>query len=115
MRTNLKQQRFTQCIGKLILMADRLGFGLTFGDAYRDPRVFGEFGEQVSYSAAKSCHKVRLAVDFNLFFDGVLIEDPKHIAWVTLGRYWEFLDINARWGGRFKDAGHFSFEYEGYK
>lgn len=115
MRLSTKQQAFTSCVGKLIAYADSKGLGLTFGDAYRDPRVHGNVGERKSYSASSSNHKVRLAVDFNLFINGQYIQDGDHPAYIDLGKYWESLHELARWGGRFKDANHFSFEHEGRK
>ena len=36
-----KQRRFTKCIGMLIGYAYANGYELTFGDAYRDPRLHG--------------------------------------------------------------------------
>ncbi len=110
-----KQQRFISCIGKLINYADSKGYGLTAGDAYRDPRVHGQFKEKASYSSAKSVHKIRLAEDFNLIIDGVYITNGHHSAYLDLGEYWESLDPDARWGGRFNDANHFSFEHWGCK
>jgi len=110
-----KQTIFTSCIGQLIKYADNQGYGLTFGDAYRDPRVHGEFGKKHSYATANSVHKLRLAVDFNLFIGFDWIRDGKHEAWQDLGDYWETLDPDARWGGRFNDANHFSFEQWGSK
>ena len=67
MKLSDQQIAFTLNIARLIDYAYSKGYGLTFGDAYRDARVHGEFGTKASYSAAKSVHKVRLAVDFNLF------------------------------------------------
>lgn len=112
-----KQQRFTSCQGQLIAYADSKGYGLTDGDAYRDPRVHGEFKKKKSYSSANSVHKIRLARDYNLIIDQVYIKDGDHAAWLDLGEYWETLDQDARWGGRFKknDANHFSFEHWGCK
>jgi len=110
-----KQQRFTECVGTLIAYAGSRGYGLTFGDAYRDPRVHGKMGDKVGYAAAKSVHKLRLAVDFNLFVEGVYVTDGKHVAYSELGALWERLDENARWGGRFDDANHFSFEHNGVR
>ena len=109
------QQEFTKCVADLILHSHQKGYGLTIGDAYRDPRVHGNFGQKGSYSAASSVHKVRLAIDFNLFFDGEYIADGNHPAYNDLGSYWESLHNLARWGGRFKDANHFSFEHQGFK
>lgn len=107
------QRKFTQCIGKLIAYACENGYELTFGDAYRDPRVHGEFGEKESYAGKNSVHKIRLAVDFNLFIDGQYITDSE--AYRELGDYWKTLDDLARWGGDFSkpDGNHFSFTYWG--
>jgi len=32
-----------------------------------------------------------------------------------LGEWWEKQHPQARWGGRFKDGNHYSFEHEGVK
>ena len=109
------QQEFTVAIAQLINFAHVQGIGLTFGDAFRDPRVHGDFGTKKSYSASKSTHKKRLAVDFNVFVDGEYIADGNHEAYVTIGEEWERIHPLARWGGRFQDSNHFSFEYMGYK
>lgn len=110
-----KQRRFAFCVSELIQYAYACGYELTFGDAYRDPRVHGEFSKKDSYSAAKSVHKLRLAVDLNLFVGGVYITDGDHPAYIKLGEWWESLDEDARWGGRFQDSNHFSFEQWGCK
>lgn len=110
-----KQQIFTGCIGKLIAYAYSKNYGLTFGDAFRDARAFGDFGEKKLYAASKSVHKLRLAVDFNLFVDDEYITDSIHPAYMDLGMYWESLHPDARWGGHFDDANHFSFEHWGVK
>lgn len=106
-----RQRLFTQLISKLITFAYDNGYELTFGDAYRDPRVHGDMGSKKSYSSANSLHKQRLAVDFNLFKNGVYLtatNDHK-----TLGEYWESLHPLCRWGGRFNDGNHYSLEYGG--
>lgn len=54
-------------VSYLIQHAAELGYGLTFGDAYRDGRAFK--GTE-PYGAEFSNHKKRLAVDFNIFKDG---------------------------------------------
>ena len=110
-----KQKEFTECVGKLINFAYSKGYSLTFGDAYRDKRAFGEFGEKKLYSASKSVHKIRLAVDFNLFIGNTWIQDGNHNAWLELGTYWESLHLEAKWGGRFQDSNHFSFTHWGCK
>jgi len=116
MKLSDKQQAFTRCVGLLITYAYSMGYRLTVGDAYRDSRVHGNMGDKKSYSAAFSVHKVRLAMDFNLFVDGEWIANGDHPAWQHLGEYWETLHPGARWGGHFekKDSNHFSFEYGGH-
>lgn len=106
-----KQRKFTRMIADLINYAYSNGYELTFGDAYRDPRVHGQVGQKKSYSSANSLHKERLAVDFNLFKDGVYLtrtEDHR-----PLGEYWE--SIGGTWGGRFNDGNHYSLEHDGRK
>lgn len=108
-----KQRKFTRMIADLINYAYSNGYELTFGDAYRDPRVHGQVGQKKSYSSANSLHKERLAVDFNLFKDGVYLtrtEDHR-----PLGEYWE--SIGGTWGGRFSspDGNHYSLEHGGRK
>lgn len=106
-----KQRAFTRMIADLIIYAYESEWELTFGDAYRDPRLHGQMGEKKSYSSANSNHKIRLAVDFNLFVKGVYITDGNHPAYKSLGEYWE--SLGGSWGGRFNDANHFSLEHQG--
>lgn len=106
-----KQRRFTRMIGELITKAYSMGYELTFGDAYRDPRLHGQLGEKAGYGHAKSCHKIRLAIDLNLWKDGVYLtktEDYK-----ALGSVW--VGMGGTWGGAFDDGNHFSLEHQGMK
>ncbi len=108
-----KQRHFTQMIAQLIEYAYANDYRLTFGDAYRDPRLHGDVGVKKSYSSAGSLHKSRLAVDFNLFKDGKYLtasDDHK-----PLGEFWE--SIGGTWGGRFPspDGNHYSLEHRGRK
>lgn len=111
MRLGDKQRRFTRAVGLLIEWAYSHGYELTVGDAYRDKRVFGGVGVQAGYGRKNSNHKIRLAIDFNLFKDGkYLTETEDHR---PLGMYWESLDPYAEWGGHFQDGNHYSFEHNG--
>lgn len=115
MRLSTLQQEFTVAIAQLINYATAKGYKLTFGDAYRDPRCHGEVGQKASYSSPKSRHKLRLAVDFNLFVLGEYVSDGGKLEYIDIGSEWERIHPLARWGGRFGDANHFSFEYQGVK
>ena len=104
-----KQQDFCLKISYLIQWAWENGYRLTFGDAFRDPRVHGSLGEKKAYGNARSCHKLRLAVDFNLFKDGQYLTSTEDYR--PLGEYWE--SLGGSWGGRFQDGNHFSLEHQG--
>lgn len=106
-----KQSRFVKMVANLLDFAHARGYEFTFGDAYRDPKVHGELGEKKTYSSAWSNHKLRLAIDLNLFKDGKhLVRTSDHR---PLGEYWE--SIGGSWGGRFNDGNHYSLEHEGRK
>lgn len=108
-----KQQLFTALIADLIHWAQSKGYRLTFGEVYRTP-------EQAALNAKKgsgisnSLHTQRLAVDFNLFINGVYQTQTE--AYRPLGEYWE--SLGGCWGGRFKsrpDGNHFSLEHNGVR
>lgn len=60
-----------------------------------------------------SLHRESLAVDISLFKDGVYLTSSDDYAFA--GRQWEALHSLARWGGKFGDGNHFSFEWQGRK
>jgi len=104
-----KQRLFAEMVGELLRWIYANGYAVTFGDAYRDPRVFGTQREKQGYGRMKSNHKLRLAIDLNLFKDGMYLtgtEDHKPV-----GEHWE--DLGGSWGGRFNDGNHYSLEHEG--
>lgn len=107
------QRKFTRMVALLISWAYDNGYELTLGDAYRDPRVHGEVGEKKSYSSANSLHKSRLAIDLNLFKDGVWLTSSEDHR--PLGDYWK--SIGGTWGGDFPnpDGNHYSIEFQGRK
>lgn len=101
------QMDFAAAIPRLIDKAIELGYEVTLGDAYRDPRLHGEYGVKGGYGAAKSFHKLRLAIDLNLFKDGVFCQGTDDHA--KLGAWWEATYPKACWGGHFKDGNHYSW------
>lgn len=113
MKLGEKQRLLAKLLPRLLDKAHELGFEVTLGDAYRDPRTHGVLGVKKAYGHAFSCHKLRLAIDLNLFKDGVyLTKNDDH---KPLGEYWETLHELCRWGGRWGDANHYSFEHEGVR
>lgn len=106
-----KQSKFARMVADLLIKAYDLGYEVTLGDAYRDPRLHGQPNVKMGYGHAKSCHKLRLAIDLNLFKDDKFLsstEDHK-----KLGTWWEAQ--GGTWGGRFNDGNHYSLEHEGMK
>lgn len=104
-----KQRRFAAMVARLIDRAIAMGFGVTLGDAYRDPRVFGAIGTRQGYGESRSAHKQRLAIDINLFIDDVYLTETD--AYGALGQWWE--EQGGTWGGRWNDGNHFSVEHNG--
>jgi hypothetical protein len=104
-----KQTRFTRLVPRLLDKAHELGFDVTLGDGYRDPRVFGPIGVRMGYGESRSAHKQRLAVDLNLFRDGKYLQDTESHR--PLGEWWELQ--GGTWGGRFGDGNHYSFAHDG--
>ncbi len=103
MSLSLKQQKFAHMVALLILQAEQLGYRLTFGDAYRDPRC--------PYGHPHSLHRQRLAIDLNAFKGGEYLAETSD--YEPLGSYWE--SIGGTWGGRFGDGNHFSLAHGGMK
>lgn len=102
-----RQSEFASKVPMLINKALELGYEVTLGDAYRDTRMHGGYGIGQGYGASRSFHKLRLAIDLNLFKDGVFLsgtDDHK-----SLGMWWE--SIGGTWGGNFSaaDGNHYSW------
>lgn len=104
-----KQHKFLEMAVALINHAHSLGYQLTLGDGYRDPRVFGPIGERRGYGESRSAHKQRLAIDLNLFRDGQFLQATEDHQ--PLGEYWE--SLGGTWGGRFNDGNHYSLKHNG--
>lgn len=103
MRLYDAQVTFAKMVPQLIERAFELGYEVTLGDAYRDPRC--------PYGHPRSLHRSRLAIDLNLFRDHEYLtstEDHRE-----LGEWWE--SLGGTWGGRFNDANHYSYAFDGMK
>lgn len=100
-----KQSEFAKELPHLLNKAHELGFEVTLGDGYRDPRVFGQVGERRGYGSPQSAHKQRLAIDLNLFRAGKYLGGTKDHQ--SLGEWWE--SQGGIWGGRFDDGNHYQW------
>jgi hypothetical protein len=99
-----QQSKFAVMVADLIQKAGEMGYEVTLGDAYRDPRLHGNPGAKKGYGAANSYHKSRLAIDLNLFRDGKYLSSTEDHR--PLGEWWE--SRGGTWGGRWKDGNHYS-------
>ena len=109
------QQEFAQSAAKLIQKAAELGYGVTFGDAYRSPEQAAA-NAVVGVGISNSLHCERLAIDINLFQGTVYITDET--GHKDLGVWWEGLGPNYKWGGRFStraDNNHYSLSPDGVR
>ncbi len=106
MSLSAKQAKFAQNIAKLIIWADKHGYHITLGEAYRPPELAETYARR-GIGIANSRHCSRLAIDLNLFKNGQYLQATKDHA--PLGEYWKSLDKNNRWGGDFKrpDGNHY--------
>lgn len=105
----LRQQQalFAQQLARLIDHIYANGYTCSLGEAYRTPEQ-ARLNAQKGIGIARSLHTDRLAIDINLFDStGKFITDTKGHEW--LGIYWESLDTQNRWGGRFSrpDGNHY--------
>ena len=106
-----KQELFMKLLPRLIDKAHELGFKVRGGDLFRDPRLHGAVGEKKGYGHSKSCHKIKLAIDLNLFKGSKFLSAT--VDHEELGMWWEVQHPDCRWGGRFKDGNHYSITHEG--
>jgi hypothetical protein len=107
-----KQRLFTRHVGLLIARAYATGYELTFAEAYRTAEQ-AALNAKAGRGIANSLHCSRLAVDLNLFKDGVYLTTTE--GWRPLGEWWQRLHPLARWGASWGDANHISFEHNGVK
>ena len=99
------QQEFALHIGYLLQHINAAGYACTFGDAYRSPKAFGGMGEKGPYGHINSQHKLRLAVDLNLFKNGRYLSDSESHR--PFAEYWEALHPDNRSGIHWNDGNHY--------
>lgn len=105
-----KQSRFASMVALLINKAHEMGYEVTLGEAYRSEWEAARLAKR-GLGIKRSLHCDRLAIDINLFKDGVYLTSSE--AHRPLGLWWE--SIGGSWGGRFQDGNHYSLAHEGRK
>lgn len=115
MSLNSKQARFTYKIAKLIIWAkEELGVSLIGAELFRTPEQAALYARE-GKGIKNSVHRKKLALDMFIFKDGKISWDKED--YLPIGTKWKSMDVDARWGGDFKnrDSVHFSFEHGGVK
>ncbi len=133
-----KQRLFARLSSEFMVWAIGRGYEFTYGEARRSDEqaelnAMGADGraELVQYLVphypvlAKciannvgsgirlTLHEIGLALDLNLFRDGVYLTKTED--WREIGEHWEGMNPLCRWGGRWGDGNHISLEHEGRK
>lgn len=101
-----KQSKFALLLSHLIQRIYERGYEITLGEAYRPQHIANYYAIR-GRGVRNSFHTKRLAIDLHLFKDGEYLtktEDHKEF-----GEYWESLDPECTWGGRFNDGNHYSY------
>jgi hypothetical protein len=103
---------FTALLPLLIRQAHALGLECAAGEVQRDPRT-ALLNAKTGKGIANSVHLQGLAIDLHLYRGGrYLTQTEDH---QQLGEWWERQHPLARWGGRWGDGNHYSFEWQGRK
>lgn len=101
MKLSEKQRIFSRNFTTLLVwIHSHPGWGVTFAEAYRtedQARINANKGVGI----INSLHRKRLAIDLNFFINGAYQTSTK--AYTPIGKFWESLHPNNRWGGTFKD------------
>ncbi len=101
------QRLFARDTVLLFQYIDEEGYSFTYGEAMRSPEqaeIYAKSGKGIK----DSLHCKRLAIDINLFKDGIYLDDPKE--YERFACFWEHLSPANRAGYNFKsrpDANHF--------
>lgn len=103
MKLGQMQELFARLVPRLIDKAHQLGFEVRIGHAMRC--------KDCPVGRKHSNHKVKLAIDLNLFKDGIFQVTTE--AHRELGEWWEQQHALCSWGGRFNDGNHYSLLYQG--
>lgn len=106
-----KQELFSYMLGLLLLEAQRRGYRVRVGEVWRSDAAWRATPR--GKRGLRSVHQDKLAVDLNLFRDGIYLDKTEDHQ--ELGEWWERQHPLAHWGGRFGDGNHYSLEHRGIK
>jgi hypothetical protein len=109
-----KQRLFAKLLGQFLVWIYSTPGREVSGGEWERSQAQADANAASGAGISNSLHLKRLAVDLNLFLEGVYQNQSE--AYSELGAYWKGLHPLCRWGGDFKtrpDGNHFSLEHEG--
>lgn len=110
-----KQQVFTRQLSVFLDDLNALGYEVTLGEAWR-PDATAEYYQKIGKGTRNSLHRIRLAIDLNLFKDGKFLKQTPE--YELAGKLWESYSHPGcvfTWGGHFEDGNHFSITHNGVR
>lgn len=106
-----KQSIFMKLLVELFDFIHESGYEITGGELWRSE------AEAIRRGFRNSNHTRRIAIDINLFKNGVWLQNTEDHK--VFGEFWESLGekygVVTCWGGRFNDGNHYSIEHNGVK
>lgn len=104
-----EQAAFLLDVCKLVQFATKYSYVVTGGELWRPVEMQELYVKTGRSKTMDSQHLNRLAIDLNIFENGVLCT---HDAVKPLGKFWESLNVRNRWGGSWRgeiEAGRSTF------
>jgi hypothetical protein len=107
-----KQQKFALMLAEFIIWLNKNNYTVRIGEVWR-PIEMQELYLKTGKTRAKySKHQDKVAADLAIFKNGIWLKSKEELN--NIGKYWENMDVDNRWGGNFQsltDCPH--FEYNG--
>ena len=100
-----RQEVFASNVAKLIQFMFEQGYTCTLGECFRTQQQADWYSEK-GVGSKNSLHCKRLAIDLNIFKDGVYL--PESDDYEFAGNFWYTLHPDNTWGGAGGDGNHFS-------
>jgi peptidoglycan L-alanyl-D-glutamate endopeptidase CwlK len=94
-----EQNEFLNDLVKLMKYMWDDGCIISGGELWRSPDTQALYLQQGKSKTMKSSHLDRLAIDFNVFKNSVLLD---YAGMKPYGEYWESLNEKNRWGGSWR-------------
>lgn len=109
------QRLFAQILGQFLVELYRQNYEVSVGEAWRSDTE-AQLQAQKGAGITNSLHRIRLAIDLNVFADNVWLQTVADLE--PVGAIWKSMHPLCCWGGDFStrpDADHYSLTWQGIK